>query len=110
MVIYPANDDQPLHRLTALTPNASAGAPEGIAALLGRTRAAVLHAIAEHPESSTKELAALVGIAPASASEHATTLREAGLTYTVRHRNTALHSPTDLGITLLSAPHGNPRG
>lgn len=61
----------------------------------------MLSAIAENPGCSTKELAALLGIAPPSASEHATTLREARLIDTVRDRNTVLHSPTALGITLL---------
>ncbi|MEK8144171.1 winged helix-turn-helix domain-containing protein [Streptomyces sp. M10(2022)] len=75
-----------------------------LASLLGPMRAAVLHAIAERPGCSTKELAALTGIAPSSASEHATTLRTAGLIRTVRHRNTALHSPTTVGVGLLNAP------
>lgn len=59
--------------------------------------------IAEHPGCSTKELAGLAGIAPASASEHATVLREAGLVQTVRHRNLAVHSATVLGVALLNA-------
>jgi DNA-binding MarR family transcriptional regulator len=69
---------------------------------VGTTRAAVLTTVAEHPGCSTKELAALTGIAPASASEHATVLRRAGLINTVRHRNSAMHSPTALGIALLN--------
>ena len=47
-------------------------------------------------------LAAFAGIAPPSAGEHATVLRQAGLIHTVRHRNAALHSPTSLGMSLLS--------
>ncbi|WP_327585621.1 helix-turn-helix domain-containing protein [Nonomuraea sp. NBC_00507] len=74
-------------------PLPSWGASSSPASVLGRTRAAVLHAIAEHPACSTKELAAHIGIAPASASEHTTRLREAGLVHTVRSRNMALHSP-----------------
>ncbi|WP_438296145.1 winged helix-turn-helix domain-containing protein [Streptomyces sp. HUAS TT7] len=70
---------------------------------MGKTRAAVLHAIAQHPSCSTKELATLTGMTPPSASEHATTLRAAGLIHTVRHRNTALHSPTPMGIALLNS-------
>lgn len=73
-----------------------------LAPLLGRTRAVVLAAIAEHPGCSTKELAALTSLAPASASEHSTVLREAGLIRTVRYRNAVLHSPTNLGTALLS--------
>ncbi|MFI8093912.1 winged helix-turn-helix domain-containing protein [Streptomyces sp. NPDC086080] len=87
-VTYPASYDQPLRRLTSFTPKAAprrATAP--VAALLGHTRATVLIAVAEHPGCSTKELAAFTGLAASSASEHATTLREAGLITTVRHRN-----------------------
>ncbi|GAA3352934.1 winged helix-turn-helix domain-containing protein [Streptomyces antimycoticus] len=104
---YPISHDQPsgprsLFVLPAHSPPPGARSP--LALLLGQTRAAVLHTIAEHPGCSTKELAALVGIAPPSASEHATTLRAAQLIRTVRHRNTALHSPTTLGIALLNTP------
>ncbi|QKV74111.1 helix-turn-helix transcriptional regulator [Amycolatopsis sp. Hca4] len=73
-----------------------------LAALLGRTRATVLCTIAEHPGCTTTELARRAGIAPASASEHATILREAGLTTTIRHRNLALHTLTGSGTSLLN--------
>lgn len=102
-VTYPASYDQPLRRLTSFTPKAAprrVTAP--VAALLGHTRAAVLAAVAEHPGCSTKELAAFTGLAASSASEHATTLREAGLITTIRHRNTRLHSPSQLGLGLLN--------
>lgn len=94
---YPACHDQPLRRLTTFAPEASA-----VSALLGKTRAVVLNAIAEHPGCSTKELAAFAGIAPASASEHATILRHAGLISTSRYRNAAVHRATELGIALLN--------
>lgn len=81
-----------------------------LAALLGHTRAAVLTAIAEHPGCSTKELATHTGITSPSASEHATVLRTAGLIATIRHRNTALHSPTPLGAALLNTSPGRPLG
>jgi DNA-binding transcriptional ArsR family regulator len=104
VVTFPVGQAEPARRLTALVPRRGTSGPaRTVAALLGHTRAAVLTTIAEHPSCSTKELATLVGIAPASASEHATTLREAGLIRTGRHRNMALHSPTDLGIALLDA-------
>lgn len=103
VLTYPAADDQPLTRLGLLNPGTASAAPPGLAALLGQTRSAVLYAIAEHPACSTKELATLVGIAPASASEHATVLRGAGLVKTQRHRNGALHTPTALGVALLNA-------
>lgn len=99
-----SSEPLPLFALRSAPP----GARSPLASLLGQTRAAVLHTIAEHPGCSTSELAALVGIAPPSASEHATTLRAARLIRTVRHRNTALHSPTALGITLLNTSSSTP--
>jgi DNA-binding MarR family transcriptional regulator len=102
-VSYPAGLDQPLRRLAVLAPERSGLRPAAaVSALLGTTRSTVLNVIAEHPGCSTKELAALAGIAPASASEHATILRAAGLIHTARHRNTALHSLTGLGTALLN--------
>ncbi|MEU7938047.1 ArsR/SmtB family transcription factor [Microbispora bryophytorum] len=109
MVSYPSGDDLPLHRLTALIPEHET--PESastVAALLGTTRAAVLNAIAEHPGCTTTELARLSGTTPSGASQHATVLRQAGLIQTTRYRNTALHSATSLGITLLDNATGDP--
>ncbi|MFI1767674.1 winged helix-turn-helix domain-containing protein [Streptomyces sp. NPDC020800] len=107
-VTYPLGHDQPLDQLTCLAPKSPISKLDpAVSALLGHTRAAVLDAIAEHPGCNTKELAAFTGIAPASASEHATTLREAGLIGTVRYRNAALHSATALGIALLNIPNGS---
>ncbi|WP_409239843.1 winged helix-turn-helix domain-containing protein [Streptomyces sp. PA5.6] len=76
--------------------------PDSLTALLGHTRAVVLWTIAEHPGCTTSELARRAGISPASASQHATVLRTAGLSHTVRHRNTALHTATYAGTHLLS--------
>ncbi|MEU1309220.1 winged helix-turn-helix domain-containing protein [Streptomyces cinnamoneus] len=108
VVTYPVGHERPLQRLSLLAPGgagpAGPASSTALTALLGRTRAAVLHAVAEHTDCSTKELAAAVGVAPASASEHATVLREAGLIRTVRHRNTVLHSVTGLGLELLNSP------
>lgn len=106
-VCFPASAEQPLRTLTVFgaerTDPASAPA---LSALLGQTRSAVLHILAEHPGCSTKELATLAGVAPASASEHATVLRDAGLIQTVRHRNRALHTATSLGVALLNGTSG----
>lgn len=96
VVTYPA-----LRGSTTLAPDRRTDDGSAISALLGRTRAAVLTAIAEDPGRSTTEIAKAVGIAPASASEHATVLRRAGLISTARNRNSAVHTPTDLAITLL---------
>ncbi|MFG2987534.1 winged helix-turn-helix domain-containing protein [Streptomyces sp. NPDC048258] len=80
--------------------------PSAVAALLGRTRAVVLCVIADYPACTTTQLAKRAGISPASASEHATTLRSAGLTTLTRDRKAALHTLTHLGITLLNTAPG----
>ncbi|WP_213453595.1 ArsR/SmtB family transcription factor [Rhizomonospora bruguierae] len=72
-----------------------------LAALLGRTRAAVLAVVGEG--CSTGELARRLHISPAAASQHATVLRNAGLLSTQRDRNTVLHTLTPLGRAILEA-------
>ncbi|WP_051366362.1 winged helix-turn-helix domain-containing protein [Hamadaea tsunoensis] len=72
-----------------------------LAALLGRTRAYLLAAIAASPGSLTGELARGLRISAASASEHATVLRNAGLITTIRYGRTALHTVTPLGEAML---------
>lgn len=107
VLTYPAHT-RDTRRLFAPPPHAEDERSSALAALLGQTRAAVLTAIAEHPGCSTKELAVLARVAPPTASEHATILRRAGLVHTARHRNTALHTLTALGATLLDSPGGIP--
>ncbi|MFI6000323.1 winged helix-turn-helix domain-containing protein [Streptomyces sp. NPDC051366] len=80
---------------------ALASLPQPLTALLGRTRAIVLCAIADHPACTTTQLAAHAGISPASASEHAGILRRAGLTTLTRDRKAVLHTPTHTGLALL---------
>ena len=70
-----------------------------LAALVGRTRAAVLRTIAEG--CSTTELADRVGISLAAASQHASVLRDAGLITTHRQGSAVLHVLTPLGAELL---------
>ncbi|MFD9004162.1 MarR family transcriptional regulator [Streptomyces sp. NPDC059582] len=101
-VSYPAAQNP--HELTPLAATPGQTRSPGVSTLLGRTRTAVLTTIAEHQGCSTKELAARAGIAAASASEHATILREAGLVRSLRHRNSVRHSPTPLGLALLNTP------
>jgi DNA-binding transcriptional ArsR family regulator len=79
--------------------------PQSLAALLGRTRAAVLLTIAERPHLNTTELARILGTSPASASQHATVLREAGLVNTHRHNGSAIHTLSARGTNLLTRPH-----
>ncbi|WP_245791774.1 ArsR/SmtB family transcription factor [Actinacidiphila rubida] len=67
--------------------------------LLGPTRAACLRVI--EGGCTTVELARRTGVTPPTASQHATTLREAGLTTSTRLRNTILHTLTPLGKALL---------
>jgi hypothetical protein len=72
-----------------------------LAALVGRNRAAVLSAIAHG--CTTTELADRVGISLASASQHASVLRNAGLITTRRQGSAVLHVLTPLGAELLQA-------
>jgi DNA-binding MarR family transcriptional regulator len=73
-------------------------AQDSLAALLGPTRAAVLRALRE--PRGTAELAAAVQISPASASEHAKTLRDASLIETRREGRGVRHSLTALGAAM----------
>ncbi len=75
---------------------------KALAALLGRTRAAVLDSIADG--CTTTELARKVGVSPAAASQHATVLREAGLIMTCRQGSAVWHTLTALGAQLLDGP------
>ncbi|WP_344485746.1 winged helix-turn-helix domain-containing protein [Nonomuraea monospora] len=70
-----------------------------VEALLGRTRAAVLRNLST--SATTSELARTLEISPASASRHATVLRDAGLIVTARDGPAVLHTITPLGKALL---------
>ncbi|MGA8116913.1 MAG: winged helix-turn-helix domain-containing protein [Actinocatenispora sp.] len=75
----------------------------GLAALVGQTRAAVLRELAVHEHGcSTSELARYVSVSAPSASEHAATLRRAGLATARQHGRHILHSLTPLGRALLA--------
>ncbi|GLZ80232.1 transcriptional regulator [Actinorhabdospora filicis] len=76
------------------------GPAAGLGELLGATRAAALYALAGE-SATTTGLAARLGISPPTASQHARTLREAGLLVTVRAGKAVLHHATDLGRALL---------
>jgi DNA-binding transcriptional ArsR family regulator len=71
-----------------------------LGSLLGRGRAAVLRAV--EGGRTTSELARRTGVTPATASEHARILRDAGLLVSVRDRDTVPHTPTPLGTDLLA--------
>ncbi len=86
----------PLHRPTM------AGVrdrPPDLARLLGRTRAAALAAIRD--PCGTAELAGRLRISAATASEHTTALREAGLVRTTRCGRSVRHHLTPLGLRLI---------
>jgi DNA-binding transcriptional ArsR family regulator len=72
-----------------------------LVALLGRTRAGVVQALAT--PRSTSEIGRVLNVSVASASEHATTLRNAGLVSSTRRGNVVLHVLTSKGYALLSA-------
>lgn len=78
---------------------ADPAASDSLAALLGPTRAAVLRAL--RAPRGTADLAATVGVSPASASEHAKVLRDANLIETRREGRAVRHSLTALGRTIL---------
>ncbi|MEV6811272.1 winged helix-turn-helix domain-containing protein [Micromonospora sp. NPDC051296] len=93
----------PVDRLGGLASDgagASGAGREALAALLGRTRAAVLATTEDG--CSTGELARRLRISPAAASQHATVLRNAGLLVSHRDRNTVLHTLTPLGRAILT--------
>ncbi|MFI6843179.1 winged helix-turn-helix domain-containing protein [Kitasatospora sp. NBC_00085] len=71
-----------------------------LTALLGRTRAAALDAVAV--SCTTTELAHRLNVSAASASQHATVLRNANLITTQRRGGAVLHTLTPLGTDLLN--------
>lgn len=79
----------------------SDGPSQALAALLGLTRAAAMQALATTPGLSTAQLAARISTSPATASQHATVLRNAGLISTTRRRRVVAHELTSLGRELL---------
>jgi DNA-binding transcriptional ArsR family regulator len=74
---------------------------EALKALIGTTRAAVLETIGQRHTITTTEVARRLGISAATASEHTTILRQAGLTSRQRDGNRMLHQLTTLGQMLL---------
>ncbi|MDX2548762.1 ArsR/SmtB family transcription factor [Streptomyces sp. WI04-05B] len=103
VLVHPASWD-PAHHSAPGRGSLDTRIDRGLAAALGRTRARVLLALAQAPHSSTAELARQLDISAASASEHATVLRQAGLTDSRRQQRTVRHSLTPLGNDLLNHP------
>ena len=74
---------------------------DGLAAVLGTTRARVLRTLVS--ERTTTELARTLSISSASASNHAAALRRAGLVTTRRDGKSVRHVLTELGDAVVSA-------
>ncbi|MFF7635802.1 ArsR/SmtB family transcription factor [Kitasatospora sp. NPDC008050] len=86
---------------------ASAPGADGLAGLVGSTRARALRAISLGP-CTTTELSERLGLSPASASAHATALRVAGVISTEREGRQVRHALTLLGHDLLLYSPGRP--
>jgi DNA-binding transcriptional ArsR family regulator len=100
VLVYPA-DEVPAW----LEPPTPAGDRTALVALLGPTRAKVLVAAADG--CTTTELGRRAEISPASASYHATVLREAGLLTTRRNGMSVRHDLTALGMAVLDGRLAN---
>jgi DNA-binding transcriptional ArsR family regulator len=88
--------------LPASRPIAGTGpAPAALPKVFGRTRTAMIRLLHADGELTTGELAARLGVSAASASQHATALRGAGLVASRRRGKTVRHALTPLGERLL---------
>lgn len=98
VLVYPARQ----HRAGPVGQFPQSGPPKRLAALLGHTRAQALLAL--RTPCSTSDLADRIDMSVASASQHTTVLREAGLATSTRIGKIVLHSLTPLGQELLGSP------
>jgi DNA-binding transcriptional ArsR family regulator len=97
IMAYPVSD---LEAAAALSGEDTAQ-HDGLAALIGRARAAALRAIGDDP--TTGELALRLGVKAPTASAHAAALRAAGLVVTERTGRSVRHRLTGLGAELIAA-------
>ncbi|MGW5445328.1 winged helix-turn-helix domain-containing protein [Streptomyces asiaticus] len=88
----------------ALPAHQPLGGDTRLSAILGSTRARILHTVAEAPGTTT-DIARRLGIPPSTASRQLTALREAGLIDSHRYGNRVPHSVTALGEALLNGRH-----
>lgn len=100
VLIYPAHPGPDRDTGHSASSRAGRRAGDALAALLGPTRAAVLRAL--YQPQTTSAIAHQVRISVSSASEHAATLRAAGLITTDRHGRAVVHHLSELGFALLS--------
>ena len=89
----------PARGVATLWDEGTTGAGDGLAALLGRTRAAVLEAC-DAPRSTT-EIAGRVRATPGGVSQHLSVLRGAGLVASDREGRLVLYARTALGDALV---------
>ncbi|MFI0485018.1 ArsR/SmtB family transcription factor [Actinomadura sp. 9N215] len=83
------------------------GGPDGDPSrVFGRTRAAVVRLLGSDGELTTGEIASRLGVSAASASQHATALRGAGLITSERRGKTVHHALTPLGERFLRGGAG----
>lgn len=79
--------------------------PRSVAALIGQTRLSVLTVIADGG-CTTTQLARRAGVSIASASQHASVLRDAGLITTTRRGNCVIHAATPVAHAFVARqPH-----
>ena len=97
VLVYPIAPDPRRQLVTKPDPH---NPSEALAALLGKTRAQLL--LAAGRSLTTTELGKSAGISPASASYHATVLRNAGLIHSQRAGVAVRHRLTDLGTDLIA--------
>lgn len=91
-LIYPARG------IAALWEPAETTVPGALAALVGRSRATLLMAVAE--PASTTQLARSLGLAPGAVGDHLAVLRNAGLVVSARSGRSVLYRRTPLGDAL----------
>jgi DNA-binding transcriptional ArsR family regulator len=98
-LVYPVGDRGP---------SAPEPGGDGLAALVGGRRAEVLRRVGD-AAATTGELARVLDISTASASQHASVLRRAGLLVSRRAGNAVIHRITPLGAALLRGGDQTPR-
>ncbi|MGP3999462.1 helix-turn-helix domain-containing protein [Streptomyces sp. 8N706] len=99
VLVYPVEHTEPSAPAAPVRSYAGDVGSGSLGKLVGHTRSAVLRTIGHG--CTTGELARRVGVSAASASQHASVLREAGLVVTLRHGGAVLHTLTPLGAALL---------
>ena len=104
---FPLDESQPAVLLCPVSnPSATEGvgrsSADGLDRLVGRTRARIIRQVAESQRGrSTSEVSRDAAISAATASEHLTVLRDAGLVHSTRRGQRVVHTVSPLGRRLL---------